>query len=180
MAILDKVDLLANIAADIADNTTRDITAADVRDNLTDLVDSLHGVYGLLTVVANATPQSVTTTPARITAWSANGLSNGTTPDHATNNGITVGTDGIYLVHFSADVLLAAALWTLNLAENTTLQSTLQWVYDASGATETTAVIIGLISSAANDLISVYATSDEGGGADIVVKQAQLVLHRIA
>lgn len=180
MAIQDKVDLQSDIDTLFPDNTSRAISPDDLRSVTTDLLDSLHGVYGALTVTANAAAQSVTTTPARITAWGANGLSNGTTPDHVTTNGITVGSDGIYAVSFSGDFSLAAATWTINLTKNTTLDTTLQWNYVAAGTIERTAAIVGLISCVANDLISAYITSNAGGGANATMQNAQLTVHRIA
>lgn len=180
MAIQDKVDLQTAITANFADNTSRAISPEDLRTVTTDLLDSVHGVYGLMTVIANAVAQSITTTAARITAWSANGIAVGTTPDHATTNAIAVGTDGIYQVHFSADVILVAGTWTINIAVGTTLQATLQWAVVAAGTIETTISIVGLVTCVANDVISIYATSSSGGGLNLTLKNAQLTVHRIA
>jgi len=46
MTVRSKTDILSNIATDMADNNAGSISAADVRNNITDTVDSINSIIG--------------------------------------------------------------------------------------------------------------------------------------
>ena len=46
MTVRSKTDILSNIATDLADNNAGSISAADVRNNMTDAVDSINAIVG--------------------------------------------------------------------------------------------------------------------------------------
>jgi len=63
MSIQDKFTLAANISRDLADNATQEISPRDVRQNLLDIIDSVHNLTGGsdLTALNFATPDTRTT-----------------------------------------------------------------------------------------------------------------------
>lgn len=106
----DTIRTRAALLALLADNTSGDISPQDIRDFLV----SVHGVYGNIYRDGTASGLGVelnSTTWTVLTGFAADGLAAGTTPDQS-NNRLTVGTDGIYLVHWdvSADVNLGAGV----------------------------------------------------------------------
>jgi hypothetical protein len=81
----------------LADNTTQDISAEDLRDLM---ATALSG-FATIGVANGATPQgSLGNTGIKLTAFDTNGQSRDMTPDQA-NDQITVGYDGLYLALFS-------------------------------------------------------------------------------
>lgn len=176
--MVDTIRSLADLLALLADNSSGDISAQDVRD----VVVSLHGVYGEMYVTGGASAQSLDTTPAQLTGFAANGNSSGTTPDH-TNDQITVGTDGVYLVHgqFSA-IGETGTTYELELRSNGSLVPGIRCKFTASMTVgdHVSASFIGLVTLAADDVLSVYGESDDAGGANLTLVEAQLVVHRVA
>lgn len=78
----------------LADNATGEISPQDLRDMLV----SLFGVYGIISLKGNTTGQAFTAdSAAKITNWQANGLAVGMTPDYA-NNELQVDETGTYVV----------------------------------------------------------------------------------
>ena len=86
---------LANLQTLLADNASKQISPQDLRDFL---VTSL-GVYGSLSCFEASTQQDNPYTGTKLTCFTTNGASNGTTPDH-TDDSITIGVTGIYDVYF--------------------------------------------------------------------------------
>lgn len=174
----DTVRSRTALLALLADNVSGDISAQDMRDVLV----SLHGVYGQIYTAAGATAQSLDTTAAKLTGFAANGSSAGTTPDHS-NDRITVGTDGIYLVHgqFSA-IGETGTTYILQLRNNAAAVDQAKAKFTASMTVGDVASIsfIGLVSLSANDMLTVYGESDDAGGADLTLVEAQLTVHRLA
>ena len=84
----------AALTALLADNTSGDISPQDLRDFL----DSVMGVYGSIVIEDGSTAQAVVAaTPEIVTEWTANGVSNGVTPDETTNK-ITIDNAGVYQI----------------------------------------------------------------------------------
>lgn len=180
MTIKTKAALAAQFAADIADNTSRDVTPADVRGAVTDLLDSVHGVYGALYAVGVSAAQSLNTSLAKLTGFAADGLSNGTTPAHATDI-ITVGTAGVYMVFCQLQGAGEAATeYTFAVTKNTTPETSIRTKHITTGTETFTIALTGLVSCAASDTLSIYAQSDEAGGADYTLNNGQMVIYRIA
>lgn len=162
----------------LADNVSGDISAQDMRDVLV----SLHGVYGQIYVTGGAAAQSLDTTPAKLTSFAANGSSAGTTPDH-TNDQITVGTDGVYLVsgQFSA-IGETGTTYILKLRNNAVAvdQATAKFTTSLMVGDAVSASFVGLVSLSASDVLTVYGESDDAGGANLTLVEAQLVVRRLA
>jgi hypothetical protein len=174
----DTIRTRAALLALLGDNTTEDISPQDMRDVLV----TLHGVYGDLLITAGAAAQgSISTTPAKVTGWDTDGLSAGTTPDHATDNDISVGSDGVYDVRFSLSVsaATASALFRLEVYKNGVATGIAAEI--VTNATPDRFVVAGggLLSCSANDNIELYVVSD-GAARTMTPTEGQLVVHRIA
>lgn len=89
---------LAALQTLLADNTTNKISPQYLRDFLV----SVCGGYGSIHVQDGATPQSVGTTPAKLTGFVQNGPASGATPD-ASDDEIAVDVTAAYWAegHFS-------------------------------------------------------------------------------
>lgn len=86
---------LANLQTLLADNASKQISPQDLRDMLV----SCLGIYGSLSCFEASTQQDDPNTGAKLTCFTTNGASNGTTPDH-TDDSITIGVTGTYDVYF--------------------------------------------------------------------------------
>jgi hypothetical protein len=174
----DTIRTRAALLALLADNVAGDISAQDMRD----LLVSLHGVYGMLYVASGASAQSLTTTPAKLTGFAANGPSAGTTPAHGSDQ-ITVGTDGVYLImgQFScigetgATYRLALRVGGVEAPEIATKFTASMTVGDHVSAS-----FVGLVSLSGSDVLTVYGESDDAGGADLTPVEAQVMVKRVA
>lgn len=160
----------------LADNTNGDISAQDMRDVLV----SVHGVYGAIYAENGSTAQTgISDTAAKMTGFSANGISSGTTPDY-TNNQITLGSDGIYLVFLQVSFTGTASktfeCQIRNNDGNTNYHSNRK--LGATGDVGS-ASCLALLSCSANDVMSVYVLSSDGGSS-FTINEAQLVVYRIA
>lgn len=82
---------LSQLLAILADNTSGDISAQDLRDMLVTCL----GVYGSLSCFEESTIQNDPNTGAKLTCFDTNGSSNGMTPDH-TDDSITCNVTGVY------------------------------------------------------------------------------------
>lgn len=161
----------------LADNSTGAISPQDLRDT----VVSLHGVYGALYVADGATAQTgITTTPAKLTGFAANGPSAGATPDH-TNDQLTVGTDGVYLVWFAVSATgTAATLFQFRLRVGGVENNFGGRLEFNATPDEAQTSFVALVSLSAGDVLTVYVESDAGGGASLTVHDASLVVFRVA
>lgn len=173
----DTIRTLTALLNLLADNTTGDISPQDIRDMLV----TVHGVYGGIYVADGATPQTgIDTTPTKITGWTNNTASAGTTPDQA-NNQIAVGTDGVYLIWASVG---------FSGSNNTTFEGHLR-INDvesyagfhrklsASGDVGS-ASFVSLLILSADDVLSIYVESDAGGGASMTPVDTQFIVFRVA
>lgn len=170
--IRDRTTLLTNMPV----GTTRGISAQDIRDFLV----SVHGVYGCLYVQDGATPQSLTTSPAKITGWASVGNEAGVVGSHS-NDLLTVGSAGIYMVTLHASILVAAAVkYQLRLRINTVEATGAGCCVELTAADKIDVSFALPVSLAASDELTVYGESDEGGGANLTLIDAQFIAHRIA
>jgi len=174
----DTIRDLTALLALLADNTSGDISPQDMRDVLV----SLHGVYGEIYVADGSTAQSsLGTTPTKMTGFAANGESSGTTPDH-TNDQITVGTAGKYLVDFDVSFSgTGGATMKFHLRVNDGEQAKAALVRKLGvGGDVGNAGFACIMSLSANDVLTVYVETDNAGGTDsITPEDAHLRVRRI-
>jgi len=96
----DTIRTRAALLALLADNTTGEISAQDLRD----MMVSIFGVYGIIKCIDGSTPQTLADGVAeKLENFCTNGLAVGMTPDHS-NNQITVDETGVYALFFSASM----------------------------------------------------------------------------
>ncbi len=159
----------------LADNTSGDISASDVRG----IVDSTLGCYGALYVANSVATQSLTTTPAKITMWATDGLSDNTTVANA-NDSITVLITGVYQIHASITGHGSNTdVYTFTPNINGTAVTGVQARVTNSGSNIATASFCCLVSLTANDVITVYGSSDQLGGSTYNYKDGQLCVVRV-
>lgn len=173
----DTVRTRAALLALLPDNMTEDISPQDLRD----VVVSLHGVYGEMSIQAGASAQgSISTTPAIVTGWNTNGLSDGTTPDHTTN-GITITEAGIFVVDFSISLsaLTASALFAFEIYKGAVAQGQVAEIM--SNATPDRACVAGggIVSCSAADVLSLYVYSN-GAARTMTPTEGQFRVRRIS
>lgn len=180
MTIKSSADLTTELTTYFPDNTDYDITAAEFRTLIQDILDSLHGIYGGLYVAAGATPQSLTTTPAQLTGWAGTLSAHGTTPSASSDN-ITVGTAGIYKVdgHFTCTGV-AAITYKLTLCKNGSAVTGIETQAKPAGTDLFTFSFTSLVSCAASDVLTVYGESDDAGGQNLTMVDCQLVVLGVA
>jgi len=169
--------MLSAVIALLPDNTSGEISPQDLRDFLV----SIWGVYGALSVYNNGSAQSLNTTPAKITAFSINGGGAGTTASESSDQ-ITIDTDGVFLVHFTATIsaMTANTLYSYHIAKNGTRVSGASAAVNVQSTNDVANVAITyVVSCAATDIITILGESDNGSGVNQTVKHAQLVVHRL-
>lgn len=166
----------AELLASLADNSTGDISAQDLRDFLVTIM----GGYASLKTVDGTTAQgSINATPAKVTTWDTNGAANGLIPDHTTDD-ITVDVSGVYFVE--CDISFSGS-------GNSTFQVHLR--VDGveadegfhrkigSGGDTGSAGFHGIVSLTAAEVLTVYIESQDGG-TTITPSDAQFSAHQIA
>ena len=169
--IRDKSTLLTLLA----DNVNGDISAQDVRDMLV----SLHGVYGAIYVTGGVTEQTgISGTPVKITGFAADGISSGTTPAHA-NDQITVGVAGDYKI--SAQLSFSGSASKTFLFEIRVDDITTVYTFErklGAGGDIGSGSMVGLLTLAANAVVSVYVSSSDGG-TSITIGDGQLIVEKV-
>lgn len=172
----DTIRARADLLTLLANNTIGAIGAQDMRD----VVVSLHGVYGMIYVDDGSTDQTgIGTALVKLTGFANNGIAVGTTPDH-TNDQITVGTAGVYLVglqaSFSGSILAEFKAYIYKNMANTGFgfHRKLGTLGDVGSAS-----VAALVALAANDTVSVYVASD-GTNKTLRLVDGQLIVYRIA
>jgi hypothetical protein len=121
---------------------------------------------------------TIGTTPKKFEVFTADGPSNQTTPAHASDQ-ITVGVAGDYYVSGAFTIATAAAgdagLYQIHLRVNGTENAAIGGRYQLSGSADTAEMhIAGIVTLAANDVVTVYVESDDAGADDLVVNAANL------
>lgn len=174
----DVIRDLSAILALLADNTTGNISPQDVRDMV---VSQVLPVYGEMRVEANSTPQtSISTTPAKLTSFNTDGLSNGCTVDSTTDNDIEVLTAGVVYAEFLCSFSgTASQTFFFEIYKNGAATG-IRFERTMSGTPVTgAAACAGRITCAANDLFTVYVYSAAGSGHSVTVREAQLNVTRV-
>lgn len=127
--------------------------------------------YGnLYTITGDAvTISTIGTTAKKFAGFAHDGVSFGTTIS-ATNDQITVAADGIYQIHFNISFKTVAAadsgLYTFRLRING-VASTFSFFRQLSGTSDTgVGSFQGILSLSANDIVTVYISSDEAANTD--------------
>lgn len=168
----DTVRSKSALIALYADNNTGDISEQDHRDVLATLL----GNYAGLSVAGGSTPQSLNTTPAKLTAFTANMAAADMTPAYASAN-ITMAVAGVVKVDAVINAFGEAGItYIFSFAINTTVQSAFKAKYTATATELFTVHLSGLLTVSAGQAISVYGESDAGGGANLTVVNAQLIV----
>lgn len=179
MSIVTYSTAASDITTLLADNTSGAISESDVRTVANDLLD-LQTVYGALYVSGGATAQSLSTSPAKLTGWAGNGASNGTTPDHTSDNiTISSASDGVYLVEFTiAATGNAGTTYVFQLYKNAAAVTGYQTRLTGA-TTPTTASLVAIVTGVvATDTFSIYG-STTSGTQNLTPVDAQLVVRRI-
>lgn len=172
----DVIKDLTTILTDWADNTTGDITPQRGRD----MIVSLHGVFGDMRVETGVTAQgSLTSTPAKMTGWTTDGVAVGTTPDSTTNKRIVVGTAGTYWVEFHISFTgTASETFTFEIYKDG-VATGIAGIIDANATPDAMHVTAGgHVVMAATNYFEVFVNVATAGS--ITPTEAQLCCHRRA
>lgn len=165
----------ADLIALLPDNTSKTITAQTLRDVLV----SVMGAYGSITVEDGAAAQTVNIAPAKLTGFTANGPSSSIVPDH-TDDELNVPIAGTYLVQgqfsFSST---AARTFQLRLRKQAAEVSGIgcRAKLNASGDAVTVS-FVGLVTCAAADILTVYVEADQDASS-LTLIDAALVAKRV-
>jgi len=160
----------------LADNTTGQISAQDLRDFLVTVL----GGYGCITLADGSTAQTgLSATPAKITGFDTDGPAVGFTVDSTTNNRITVDIDCACEValhmSFSGSVGKEFDLHIYKSGVDTGYG--MHCTLDAGGEVQP-ASCGGLLDCSAADYIEVYISSPDGG-TSITPTDMQLIVKQI-
>jgi hypothetical protein len=163
---------LAELQALLADNTTQDISAQDLRD----LMISALGGYASLYVDAGVVAQALTATPALLTAFTAIGPEHGAAAAHAADT-ITVGVAGNYEVTLTAS-LTASVSTVLDLALYVGVAAKAGFsARVAAGTSSVGAAFSGLVALAAGDVLKLYTSC--APNASVTIRHAHLAIKRV-
>lgn len=167
-ASIDDMDL---IWWDATDAQLEPVTPLDVV--------SAQAAYGSLRVIDGAATQAVTSAPAKLDAFAADGISALTTPAHATDD-ITIGADGggDYEVSFSASFSYAAAAVVQFRVRVDGAETELGGQVEVlTGGDVVNVAFADNMALADAEVVSVYVEASADN--NITVIDAQLKLHRL-
>lgn len=136
--------------------------------------------YAAIYVTDGAAAQSsISTSPAKVTGFAANGPSNDATPDH-TNDQITINTTGTYTVSFDCSFSgTTATTFTFKLRNNAVEQNA-GCVRSIGTATATgTTAFDTIITLSASDVLTIYVEAD-GASKSITPVEMELAVREIA
>ncbi len=175
--MVDTAQTKADLITAFADNATHDIA----EQNLRDLLVSIMGGYGHIAVVNGSTAQTgISSTPAKLTCWTTNELSDNTTPDQA-NNEIVVGITGVYMVGLNCSFSGSNGTeFDLHIAVNGTLLTTkgkLRRKIGAGGDVGSSGITPIPVALTAGDAVSIYI-SVASGSKSATVEHADFVVNR--
>jgi hypothetical protein len=171
----DTSKTLAQILALFANNTSGDISPQDLRD----FVVSVMGGYGAIYTDSGSTAQtSISGTPAKVTGFAANGLSNNATPDH-TDDSVQVGIEGIYLAFFQGSFTGTSGKTFKCEIYNAGVASGYHCQDQLSTTVEESMSCMGILSLAADAKVTVYISSPDSG-TSFTPSGMQLVVVRLA
>lgn len=139
---------------------------------------SVHA-YGILNANDVSVAEStVDATPRQVTAWSIDGLSFNTTPDH-TSDDITIDIDGDYTVEVSVSFSgTSSKTYRLEIYKNGSPTGFACMRKLGTGGDVGDVSFSGFISLSTNDTVSVYQWSTDGGTA-MTITDAQMKLERL-
>lgn len=161
-----------------ADNTTGLVSPQDLRDFV---VTALGGYASLKTVDGSTAQTGIGVTPVKLTTWDTNGDSNGLTPDH-TSDDITIDVSGVY--HVDCNVSFsgtANATFQLHLRVDNVEKDEGLHRKLSTGGDVGSAGFSGIVTVAANEVLTVWVESDDAGTGDsITPADAQFNVNQIA
>jgi hypothetical protein len=172
-----KATLTTDINTLLANNVAGDIEASELNQLMDDIVDSTLGGYGAISTVGASTAQGLTTSFAKLTGFTANGLGVNTTPDHA-NDQITVLVAGDYEVSFMLQGTGAAGTYTFAPSVGGTESTVYQTVHTPTGAETFSVSLVCPLTLAANDIITVEGKASSS--INYTLRNAQLFVRRLA
>lgn len=166
---------LADLQAILPDNTSKAISAQNIRDFLA----SALGGYGGLYVDPAASAATVDSTPAKYAGWSAAFPASGTTPTAGATATITVGVAAKYRVDVSLDFLGSAGqTFVFQLYKNgTKVDGAKATRTTASGTDVTSVAFSALVDCSASDALTVYASAGIDAQS-VTVKSGTFVVKR--
>lgn len=161
----------------LANNITGNISPQDLRDFL---VTAL-GVYGSISVADGSTQQDDPYTGAKLTCYTTNGNSNGTTPDH-TDDSITIGVAGNYDIAFQVSFSgtsssTAAFRLRVNGAETSPVYGCTRKLGTAGDVGSASFLAPG-VTLAVNDVVTIYVELD-GATDDLTVVDSQFTVKMV-
>jgi hypothetical protein len=168
---------LAALQTLLADNTTQQISAQDVRDFL---VSALGG-YGSIRVIDGATPQGVSgATPEHLGGFTADGDASGVTPDFAAGT-VSPDVDGVYLAQLSASFTgNPNTTFVMGFAVDAVPTEFKAERKIASGGDIGNLATLGLLTLTAGQAVSVVVNVLVPNTDTITIKHAALLLTRMA
>ncbi len=174
----DEIKTRAELLA-LLDDSTRG--GANQPQVLRDLLLTVHGIYAGLLIFNSSIPQTgITTVPTRLLNWSDVDESDGVVA-FAADDEVRLESEGIYVIFFqccfrdSNNVEYEFRLRQNNV--NTPFRTGRKLAANDLGSCS----LFGLVLGAAGDTLSIDINSNMGGGgAEIIVEQAQLLTLRIS
>lgn len=138
-------------------------------------------MYGEIYVKDGSTAQeNIDTTAVKLTGFASDGLSDGVTASNS-DDSLTCIIAGKYQATFTASFTSTASTkWTFAFAVDGTIGN-FQTIAETNATPDAVNVSLsGILSLAANEVVTVYVKSDDGGGtADITITDAQLSMVSI-
>lgn len=172
----DTARTLAALQTLLADNTSGAISPQDLRDFLLSVLSG----YGHISLLGGATNQgSITTTPAKVTAFAADGPSSAdVTPAHG-DDSITVSLAGKYEVNFQGSFSGTASKTFLLRAYVDGVITTIGCQRKlGTGGDVGSCSFTGILNLAAAQVVAVFVSSSDGG-TDFLMVDGQLSLKRV-
>lgn len=174
--LLDGTDPTKIAAWDLTGITTATTRTLFMPDYNVDL----GSFYGVMSVQAGSTAEATTdATPRKLAGFTTDGIELGMTVDSTTGNDIEVSKDGIYKV--SAQVSFSGTnskTFVVEIYNNTTASGFSTTRKLGTGGDVGSCSLVGLLTLAQGDKVSLYHHSTDGG-TSLVMVDAQLTVERI-
>lgn len=167
----------AALEALLANNTTRDISATDLRDFL----ESALGCYGAIHIDGGSTAEVLGAAPTKIDTWLTSGPNRNTTAEITSPAGnLQLDADGIYAVSFDASFLVTGATdrFSFVLRADDVIVPRFTSEITAVLAERAHVGFANLYSATAGVELSVYGAAI-GAVGDITIENARLMAHRV-
>jgi hypothetical protein len=167
---------LAALQTLLADNTSGAISPQDLRDFLLSVLSG----YGHISVLGGATNQgSISSTPAKVTAFAADGPSSSdVTPAHG-DDSITAGLAGKYETNFQGSFSGTASKTFLIRAYVDGVVTTIGCSRKlGTGGDVGSCSFTGILNLTAGQVVTAYVSSSDGG-TDFLLVDGQLSLKRV-